>query len=125
MVKLQPPKKVEVRPASDMGMGVFATQPIKAGEVIEDCHLLPLPILRGQTDSTLLPDYRFNWPAGRIDWLELVLPLGMGAIYNHSNDYNVEWFDHPSIDKVFRYRAVKDIRRGEQCFVYYGNVEFP
>lgn len=125
MVKLQPPKKIEVRPTPNMGMGVFATQPIKAGEVLEDCHLIPLPIVKSQDDSIILPDYRFNWPAGVIDWIELVLPLGFGAIYNHSEEYNVIWEDHPSINKVFRYKAVRDIRRGEQCFVYYGNVYFP
>ena len=125
MVKLQPPKKIEIRPSMGKGMGVFARESIKAGEVIEDCHLVFLPIQPYEPSSTLLEDYRFNFPARQSNWTHQVLPLGMGAIYNHSNNFNVEWISHPTIPNVFRFRAVRDIRRGEECFTYYGNVEFP
>ena len=125
MVKLQPPKKVEVRPSPGKGFGVFAKEPIKAWEVIEDCHLVFLPIQPHEPSSSLLEDYRFNYPARMSNWTHQVLPLGFGAIYNHSDNWNTEWIAHPTIPTAFRFRAVRDIRRGEECCTYYGNIQFP
>jgi hypothetical protein len=48
------------------GWGVFAKQDIKSGELIEECPVLTLPILKGDV-TPLLIDYRFNWPQGN-EW---------------------------------------------------------
>ena len=106
-----------------MGFGVFATDFIRGGEVVEDCNLLPLPIVESNMD--ILPDYRFNYPARQFDWEHLVVALGMGSMYNHSTTPNISWDNHPNIPFVFRYTATKDIYKGEQCFIYYGNIEYP
>jgi hypothetical protein len=123
---LQPPRKIEIRNAPTMGFGVFANSFIKKGEVLEDCRLIELPISK-ENGPDFLPDYRFNYPAGTSgsSWDSLVLATGMGSMYNHSNNFNVRWIDHPSIPLVFRYVATQDIKRNDQCYVYYGNVEFP
>ena len=120
MIKLVHPSKVEVRPSEGKGMGVFAKQFIRKGDPIEDCHLLFLPQNEG-----LLDDYRFNWPAGQDDYDAQVIPLGFGAIYNHSNDNNISWMSHPDSNMFFRFYALRDIMPGEECCSYYGNTEFP
>ena len=43
------------------GWGVFAKELIKEGEIIEECPVITIPINKGET-SSLLIDYRFNWP---------------------------------------------------------------
>ena len=122
MVRLQPATKLELRPTETMGMGVFANRLIKVGEVLEDCHLIDLPTNDGWD---VLPDFRFNYPAREEDWEYLVIPTGFGMVYNHSETPNVVWNNHPTIPYVFRFTAVRDIQMGEQCFIYYGNVQFP
>jgi len=123
-MKLKSPTKVEVRPSPGKGLGVFATQNIKAFEIIEDCALIFLPIEPHGEIPDLLVDYRFNYPPGVLNWTHQVLPLGFGCIYNHSNNRNTEWILHPHIPNVFRFRAIRDIRMNEECCTYYGNAEF-
>ena len=120
-MKLKHPSKVEVRESPGKGFGVFATQHISKGEIIEECHLITLPIPECMGD--ILHDYRFNYPQGP-NPTEQVLPLGFGCIYNHDNNNNAYWRDHPE-QKVFQYIAVRDISPDEEVCTYYGNVEFP
>jgi len=120
MGKLQGPIKCEVKESPGKGMGVFATEFIAEGELIEECHLITLHIPYCFTN--ILEDYRFNYPQGDSP-IEQVLPLGYGCIYNHSNENNACWQDHPEY-KAFQYIAVKDIHPGEEICTYYGNDEF-
>tara|TARA_B100001248_G_C27155177_1_gene350881 strand:- start:69 stop:578 length:510 start_codon:yes stop_codon:yes gene_type:complete len=49
--------------------------------------------------------------------------LGYGMIYNHSTDnYNATW-NLDFADFVFRYTSIKNIRKGEEIFINYGNPE--
>ena len=96
---------------------MFATKKIFKNEIIEECHLLPLPLKKGEP-SSLFTDYRFNYPqSGEIE--ELVIPFGYGCIYNHSDNNNATWRDHPEY-KAFQFIAVKDINPGEEICTYYG-----
>lgn len=103
-------------------MGVFTFNPIFVGDVIEDCPLLSLPIEKDEV-SSLLIDYRFNYPVGST-WDEQVIALGYGSFYNHSNDPNAIWTNYPNLKKVFRFVAIKDIRENEEIFVYYGDDNY-
>jgi SET domain-containing protein len=120
-MKLKTANKVEIKIAEGKGYGVFATQFIAAGEIIEECHLLTLPIQKGES-SSLLIDYRFCWPCG-IDWQEHVIPLGYGCIYNHSDNNNAFWQDHPNA-KAFQYIANRTILPGEEICTYYGDSNY-
>jgi|11BtaG_2_1085332.scaffolds.fasta_scaffold12000_1 hypothetical protein len=122
-MRLIPPHKLEVRVTANAGFGVFANTFIMEGEVLEECRLIKLPITQNGPD--ILSDYRFNYPAGSVPWESLVIATGMGSLFNHSNNFNVKWIDHPTIPLVFRYVATRNILRNEQCYVYYGNDEFP
>jgi SET domain-containing protein len=120
-MKLKTADKIEIKIAEGKGYGVFATSVIEAGEVIEECHLLTLPIERGEA-SGILVDYRFCWPCSA-DWTEQVIPLGYGCIYNHSNDSNAFWQDHPET-KAFQFIAKRRILPGEEICTYYGDSTY-
>ena len=154
-MKLKVPTKIEVKDSEIHGYGVFATESISKGEVIEECHLITLP-LNKDTPADLLINYRFSWPEGRPDWREIlrdanidynqeeeqqvvikvkledgdtveavlprdgnVIPLGYGCIYNHSDNNNARWTNHPKC-KAFQFVAIKDIEAGEEICTNYG-----
>lgn len=103
------------------GWGVFAACDINEGDVIEECPVIKLPIEKGE-GSSLLIDYRFNWPQG-IEWEEQVFSFGFGGLYNHSNDANAYWISNES-RKTFIFKASKNIRKNSEIFVYYGDENY-
>lgn len=110
------PTKIEVKLSQGKGMGVFATQKILDGEIIETCYLLTIP-----KEGNLLNDYRFLYPKRTLT--EYVIPLGFGCIYNHSDSPNADWLDHPEY-KAFNFVAIKDIEIGEEICTYYGGDDY-
>jgi len=100
--------------------GVFATKLIKKDEVIEECPVIPL-----DHDDDLF-NYRFAWPKAPTDVPQIYcLPLGYGAVYNHSaNNNNANWINHPTLDRVFQFIAIKDIKRGEEVCTFYDNGQW-
>jgi SET domain-containing protein len=120
-MKLKIATKIEIKESVGKGYGVFAIDVIEAGEIIEECHLLTLPITKGES-STLLQDYRFCWPVSP-DWQEHVIPFGYGCIYNHSDDNNAYWQDHPDT-KAFQFVAKRRILPGEEICTYYGDASY-
>jgi SET domain-containing protein len=115
------PTKIEIKNTPGKGFGVFATDVIEIGEVIEECHLVTLPIKQGDI-SDLLADYRFAYPLGSEYW-EHVVVLGYGSIYNHSNSNNAAWRNHPIL-RAFQFYAVKQIQPGEEICTYYGGDSY-
>lgn len=120
-MKIQPPKKLYVSNSPIHGLGVFASEFIMSGEVVEVCPILDLKIPKDKVSDVLL-DYRFNWPQG-IDWDKQVMPFGWAAIYNHSNTPNTLWRSNIS-NQTFEFYAVKDINPDEELLVYYGDVNY-
>jgi SET domain-containing protein len=113
--------KIFVKNSPIHGLGVFAKEPIKNGELIEKCPVLTLPIYKDES-SDLLIHYRFNWPQGN-EWEEQVVALGYGSLYNHSEDANAFWISS-SDEKCFEFYAIKDIEEGEEIFVWYGDENY-
>jgi len=103
------------------GWGVFAKELIKKNEIFEECPVLTLPIEKGEVTSLLI-DYRFNWPQG-VEWEEQVFPLGYGGLYNHSENANAYWVSNTN-DKTFRFIANRDIQSNEEIFVWYGDINY-
>jgi SET domain-containing protein len=113
--------KVEVKNSPIHGLGVFATEEIKIGEMIEECHLITLPF-KPVEQIFFLCDYKFNYPAeGNVE--EYVIALGNGSIYNHSENNNACWRNHPEY-KAFQFVAIRDIKVGEEICIYYGDENY-
>jgi SET domain-containing protein len=120
---LQFSQKIEVRKSSIHGWGVFAREPIQAGEILEESPFLPLPMKNGES-SSLLIDYRFNFPSGSgKKWVQQVVGFGFASLYNHSDTPNAEWSSDAS-RMVFIFRCTTDIAKDEEIFVYYGGQNY-
>ena len=104
--RINPPTKIYVDKSPIHGWGVFASQDIETGEIIEEVPVLELPINKGEVTSLLI-DYRFNWPQG-VEWDKQVVGLGFASLYNHSNDANAYWVS--DLEKNTFKKAVSDKR---------------
>ena len=72
--------RIDVSPGK--GRGVFATRSFEKGDVIERCPVVVLsPDDADAADDTALQPYLYEWGS---DGESRGLPLGYGAIYNHS-----------------------------------------
>ncbi|CAA6822550.1 MAG: Phytanoyl-CoA dioxygenase [uncultured Thiotrichaceae bacterium] len=119
--ELVPPGKVEVRESPDKGFGVFAIEDISVGEVIEDCRVQHLGEELSTSDA--FSDYRFNYPKG-VGSKKRVLAMGLGGVFNHADENNAYWINHPFLDNVFRYMANRNIKAGEEVCTSYGGSNY-
>ena len=119
MINLKVATKVEVKESPKHGLGVFAIDEIKAGEIIEECHLITLPLKENQ-NLFFLCNYKFVYTPTDSTVIEYVIPLGNGCIYNHSDTNNAYWRNHPSY-KAFQFIAIKDIAIGDEICTYYND----
>ena len=111
-------QKIYVKEAPFKGMGVFAAQDIKEGELIEKCYLLK--VTTDDKDLGPLHDYVFNYPhTGKFK--HLVLPLGAGCIYNHDDNPNAIWYDSKE-QLHFDYIALRDIKKDAEICTHYGEL---
>ena len=120
-MRILPPTKIYLSNSPIHGLGVFSSQFIHEGEIIEECPILDLGIPKGQS-SNILGDYRFNWPQGN-DWEKQVIAWGWGSLYNHSENSNASWRSN-FINNTFEFYAIRDIQPNEEIFVYYGGVDY-
>src|SRR5687767_7607353 len=99
------------------GRGVYTTLPIRRGDVVEVSPVVVIPArqwprLRG----TLVERYVFAWgPRDRLN----AIPLGLGGVFNHSDDPNLDWEPNER-DESITFRARRDIAAGEQLTINYG-----
>ena len=93
------------------GRGVFTMKPFKKDDVVEAC---PVLVFDPIDEPTFLKNYSYLWGEK-----ELALALGYGSLYNHSHFANLEYF--VDIDsRTIIYTAARDIRRGEELTIDYG-----
>jgi|TARA_R100001086_G_scaffold223147_1_gene140762 SET domain-containing protein len=123
------PSKVRVQHSPIHGYGVFAIEDIPAGMVIEECVVATETISAvyeyyGKStinrNSDLMLRYRFQGPMtrhGNVDFY--VIPAGFAMVYNHSNDNNVIWH-HDVENRLMVFKALKPIKKGEECCTNYG-----
>ncbi|KIW05125.1 uncharacterized protein PV09_03679 [Verruconis gallopava] len=116
---------LQLRLDTPKGRGVFATQRIASGTVVDICPVLIL----SQTDNelvsqTALYHYSYNWPVqqpdGRIVQHQAII-FGLGSMFNHSTrDQNVVWRRDLEAQTVV-YTALRDIQAGEELCISYGS----
>lgn len=119
---INPPTKIYVSESSIHGYGVFAKEQIFEGEVFEECPILDLGIPFGHSSSVLI-DYRFNWPQGVSTWEGQVVAWGYGSLYNHSENPNAYWRSNTE-RKTLEFVCSRDIEQNEEIFVYYGGDNY-
>ncbi len=101
------------------GRGVFTSEDIPEGTILEICPIILIP--EGQVDtihSTVLHDYYFLWGDHEE---EAAIALGFGSMYNHSFEPNASYFqdfDNNTMDFI----AIKDIRAGDEILVNYNGI---
>lgn len=92
------------------GFGVFANQPIKKDELIEDCYSLLI-----HNTSTDYEPYYFYFKGD-----SKLLPLGFGCIYNHNDNPNIAWKVIDENNRIIRFFALDDIKMDDELCHNYG-----
>ena len=105
-----------IAPSGNKGRGVFTTQAIPKGQVIE---ISPVVVLsakdRKHIEKTDLFNYIFEWGKSR---KKAAVALGYISVYNHSYNSNCEYemdFD----DKTISIKTVRTIAKGEELSINY------
>ncbi len=98
------------------GHGVFASEPIKKGEVFERCPYIVIDD-DDLSEATRLQDYIYTSPDCATDYLCV---MGYGMLYNHSSDPNAEWSIDEDDIRFVAFSAVRDIAEGEEILHDYG-----
>ena len=128
IVLIQPTKiKLGYSFNPEMGIGVFATDTIIPGEIIERCPMVQLAFRGRYHNDPQISRYLYTNRCGcqqcGIHGPHMYMVLGYGMLYNHQNEPNTEWkFDWGKnyADVI----AVKHIEPETEIFVSYGNRYF-
>jgi uncharacterized protein len=105
-----------IAPTTSMGRGVFTSEDIVAGTVVE---IAPVIVMSGEDrfllDKTILHDYIFEWGE---ELKQCCMALGYVPVYNHSYESNCEYemdFEQQQIS----IKTVRTVKAGEQLFINY------
>lgn len=105
-----------VAPSEKRGRGMFTSEDIAAGTVIE---ISPVIIMsrkeRELLDQTLLHDYIFEWGENKD---MCCMALGYVPVYNHSYESNCEYemdFEQEQVS----IKTMRPVKAGEQLFINY------
>lgn len=110
---------IEVKKTKTMGRGVFATQDITANATIHQADFIKVPEEEVNKTPTFAK-YVFQYSKKYS-----VLCLGVGSLFNHSNEPNAEvCFSKIGDREVMEFYAIKDIKAGEQIFISYGGEDY-
>jgi hypothetical protein len=105
------PADVEVREGR-YGRGVFALRDFDEGEAVERCPTLELP---GDEVVGQLGDYVFGSNENEDD---VLLLLGFGMLYNHSDEPNCEYVQEEP--RVITFQTLRPVRAGDELYIDYG-----
>ena len=107
---------IYIAETSAMGRGVFTSENIDKGTVIEESPVLVMTRNeRKLLDQTLLHDYIFEW-GDKKD--QCCMALGYVAVYNHSYRSNCEYEMDFNKQRII-VRTVHFIKAGEELFINY------
>ena len=106
---------VEVGLSPTLGIrGLLATRDIEAGEVIERCPVVFIPVAQEDAlEATVLANYYFLW-----DDNFYAMALGYGSFQNHSYHANVR-FDRDFEAQQIIFTAAKAVGCGEELTINY------
>lgn len=108
-----------IAPTKNMGRGVFTSEKLKAGTVIE---IAPVIVMsqkdRTLIDQTLLHDYIFEW-GDQHD--QCCMALGYVPVYNHSYKSNCE-YEMDYDNQLISIKTVRIIKAGEELYINYNGT---
>lgn len=108
-----------IAPTNEMGRGVFTSEKLKSGTVIE---IAPVIVMsqkdRVLIDQTLLHDYIFEWGDHQN---QCCMALGYVPVYNHSYRSNCE-YEMDYDNHIISIKTVRDIRKGEELYINYNGT---
>jgi SET domain-containing protein len=105
----------ELKRTRGKGLGIYATENIAEGTVIERAPVLPMtPTERKHAGKTILNHYMYPWRSTR----GACIAFGYGSIYNHSFTPNADWKQNFKMKQMV-YTAIKPIKKGEEITVNY------
>lgn len=100
----------------DAGRGVFARTPIKKGEIIERCPVIPLsPEETAMTTEGTLITYLYYFGPKKE---RALVALGFGSIYNHTEAPNALYSENEK-EQVIEFIATRNIQTDEEITVNY------
>src|SRR5882757_2841503 len=98
----------ELKRTRGKGLGLYATENIAEGTVIERAPVLPMtPTERKHAGKTILNHYMYPWRSTR----SACIAFGYGSIYNHSFTPNADWKQNFKMKQMV-YTALRDIKKG-------------
>ena len=98
------------------GRGVFARIAMKKGAIIERCPVLEIPEYEGPNiNQTILITYIYYLGKKKE---RLMLALGFGSIYNHSETPNAIYSEKYK-EETINFIAINDIQKDEEITVNY------
>ena len=107
---------LHILPSENRGKGVFTSEDIKSGTVLEISPVLIMEAAdRIQLDKTRLHDYIFEWGEKKE---KCCMALGFIPIYNHSYFSNCEYFMNFEEETIF-VKTVRPIQKGEELTINY------
>jgi SET domain-containing protein len=121
MVLFAKPPRVYIRDTGTAkGRGVFALNPFKSGEVVEESPVILISILREQLTQELR-DIVFHWDLRADGTAISALALGYGSLYNSDNPSNLR-YETDKIRLLIRFVAARDIASGEELTINYSGI---
>lgn len=122
------PKKIILGNSKIQGRGVFATNDIEVGEIIERCPMIQMEYRSKYQLDPQIFNYMYAQLPCKCEECQkhgfiFHMVGGYGMMYNHQDDPNAKWkFNYTQLlgDVI----AVKPIKKNEEIFISYGNVYF-
>ncbi|KAG9016298.1 hypothetical protein FRB90_003378 [Tulasnella sp. 427] len=106
-----------IRQTETKGRGVFATQSIPSGTIVDISPVILFPKENYATyaKQTIVDDYAFVWGDGN-----MALALGLGSMMNHDENPNVS---HSIVreTKCIKFITMKPVQTGDELCIYYGS----
>jgi hypothetical protein len=119
-------KHLIVKDADFKGLGVFAKNGIKEGQIIEFCHSIVLSWKRRYTNDPSIIKYAYWAPCSCSDCQTHgntgMLLLGNGSIYNSASiaeERNADFFVYPKLSLAI-FVATKPIKAGQEILTWWG-----
>lgn len=110
---------IEVKVTKKMGRGLFATENISANTKVHEAYFIKAK----DEDVNLCPEfakYVFGY-----NKKYSVICLGLGSLFNHSDEPSVEaFFAKNDNGEIMEFWSKRDIKKGEELFISYGGDNY-